>query len=562
MKYNNINYNEFKTFFLENNIEYTRPDFSEIYFGCYNQNKIIGVLCYSKDYSIFHVNWNNCNIVNPLKIVKISFLDGYNKFIINLINYSLDYINENFDTNIVSSLVKIDDRENNKLYSDLKWNNIGYVTGNYSKKNSNFRYVKYLKNIEDFESKLSFLFYPYTENIVGIIYKIINTVNNKIYIGQTIRGALVRFNEHRKSISKGRKNGNYAIISAYEKYGFDKFKFEIIDHAESFEELNQKEIHYISYYDSINNGYNLNEGGWNSFPTEDTRRKMSVSQKGKKRTPEQRKRMSEIQKGKKYRPKTEEEKRHLSENSPKPWLGKNRDEETKNKISLKKKGNSPTPPNARKIVMVDSDDNLIKIYESAKDCSFDSGYSYNQIYDRLRGKYDNNLNHKFYYLDNYTGEYNLEKDLYIKPKGENKKIVVREIKNVVICNSNNEYIKTVSSVSQASKDTGVHHAAIRRRLTGKHKNKGEYYFHYESDWNEGNLNRFIESDKNKSIGIVMYNIVTGDIIKVYNSINEASNDNDIDAGIIRRKCEENKSRQSLNNSKIDNNISFRYKTHE
>jgi hypothetical protein len=234
-------------------------------------------------------------------------------------------------------------------------------------------------------------------------------------------------------------------------------------------------------------------------------------------------------------------------------------EQTKLKISKSKKLAGLKPPNSKRLVMIDSDGKLVKIYESAKDCSYDSGYSYEQIYARLSKRYENNLDHKFYYLEDYKGEYNIEKDLYNKPKSiEDKKVVVREIKKVVICDSNNNYIKTVSTVVEASKYTEVHQAAIRRRLEGKHRNQGYYYFHFENDWNNGNIDRFLESDINKPKGIIMFNTITGEDIKEYGSINEAANDNYIDAGIIRRKCEGKKSRQSLNKSKLDNNISFRY----
>ena len=97
--------------------------------------------------------------------------------------------------------------------------------------------------------------------IYGYIYRITNTINNKVYIGQTKREPKLRFDEYRRG------SHNEHLNSSFATYGFDKFKFEVIDTASSPEELNSKEIYYISYYNSTNSskGYNLSEGG--SGPT-------------------------------------------------------------------------------------------------------------------------------------------------------------------------------------------------------------------------------------------------------------------------------------------------------
>ena len=64
-----------------------------------------------------------------------------------------------------------------------------------------------------------------------IIYKIVNCVNGKIYIGQTIqkleRRMYSHFNRHTKT----------CISKAIQKYGKENFKYEIIDTAKTREEL-------------------------------------------------------------------------------------------------------------------------------------------------------------------------------------------------------------------------------------------------------------------------------------------------------------------------------------
>lgn len=84
-----------------------------------------------------------------------------------------------------------------------------------------------------------------------VIYKITNSVNNKVYIGKTI-------------CDKDDYFGSGVLIKqAIKKYGLDKFAKEIIDTANSIEELNNKEKYWIAYFNScdLNLGYNIGLGG-------------------------------------------------------------------------------------------------------------------------------------------------------------------------------------------------------------------------------------------------------------------------------------------------------------
>lgn len=93
------------------------------------------------------------------------------------------------------------------------------------------------------------------------IYKITNKINNKIYIGQTYNKTIYdRFNRH---IKEANANSKSYIDRAINKYGKDNFICELIDTAKTLQELNQKEIYWIDYYNSTNKniGYNLTPGG-------------------------------------------------------------------------------------------------------------------------------------------------------------------------------------------------------------------------------------------------------------------------------------------------------------
>lgn len=115
----------------------------------------------------------------------------------------------------------------------------------------------------------------------GVIYSVINIENGKRYIGQTVNYKR-RIKEHRRKLIKN-KHENDHLQRAWNKYGRNNFKFKIIEFVENLEELNRKEIYYISKFDSFNGGYNLTTGGNSCFKiSEDVRKKLIDSHKGQK----------------------------------------------------------------------------------------------------------------------------------------------------------------------------------------------------------------------------------------------------------------------------------------
>ena len=116
-----------------------------------------------------------------------------------------------------------------------------------------------------------------------VVYKITNIINGKLYIGQTLDYE-ERVRHHKQTpFRKNSKEKNRPLYRAMRKYGIENFKFEIIDTAETIEELNEKEIYWIGYYDSCvdnNKGYNLDKGGKNGLKSEETKRKIGEAQKG------------------------------------------------------------------------------------------------------------------------------------------------------------------------------------------------------------------------------------------------------------------------------------------
>ena len=86
------------------------------------------------------------------------------------------------------------------------------------------------------------------------IYKITNTVNGKVYIGQSIRPIEKRFQRHINDAVNNVLDTHFA--RAIRTYGEDNFKLELVETCNTQEELNLREQYWIRYYDSIHNGYN------------------------------------------------------------------------------------------------------------------------------------------------------------------------------------------------------------------------------------------------------------------------------------------------------------------
>jgi group I intron endonuclease len=84
-----------------------------------------------------------------------------------------------------------------------------------------------------------------------IIYKTTNLLNGKIYIGQD-----------RNNNSDYLGSGTL-LKRAIKKYGLINFKKDIIEYCDSLKFLNEKEMFWISYYNSTNRniGYNIALGG-------------------------------------------------------------------------------------------------------------------------------------------------------------------------------------------------------------------------------------------------------------------------------------------------------------
>ena len=187
------------------------------------------------------------------------------------------------------------------------------------------------------------------------VYKITNKVTNKIYIGITNQGSGARYRHHWYESRIGEPS---PIHRSMAKYGEDNFTLEIIDFADTYDELKEKEKYWIKQYNSTDKsiGYNLTEGGDGTFGrkhSEETKEKIRQKALGRKVSEETKKKMSEAK------------------------LGKCSDKQREHLLKL-------TVGQSKKIYQYDTDFNLIGEYNSIKEVSKITGIDRNTIGRQLK----------------------------------------------------------------------------------------------------------------------------------------------------------------------------------
>lgn len=129
----------------------------------------------------------------------------------------------------------------------------------------------------------------------GYIYLTTNLVNGKQYIGR-----------HKSEIfDEDYKGSGILIHKAFDKYGKENFKSEILCECDSNAELNEKEKYYIEMFNAIEDSkfYNIANGGQGGDlnsgrkRSEEFKRKISNANTGKVRSEEWCKQKSEFMKG-------------------------------------------------------------------------------------------------------------------------------------------------------------------------------------------------------------------------------------------------------------------------
>lgn len=88
------------------------------------------------------------------------------------------------------------------------------------------------------------------------IYRAINKINGKSYIGQTVNFKS-RVWQHMRCYEKE----NCLFHEALKEYGYENFEWEVIETCDEREKAVELEKYYIEFYNTYRNGYNENKGG-------------------------------------------------------------------------------------------------------------------------------------------------------------------------------------------------------------------------------------------------------------------------------------------------------------
>ena len=223
-----------------------------------------------------------------------------------------------------------------------------------------------------------------------IIYKTLNKLNEKIYIGKDTH------NDH-NYLGSG-----VSLTMAIKKYGRENFIKETIEVCNSLEELNDRECFWIKKFNSTNKkiGYNLTNGGeggdTRKYYSEDEKQlynmKMSTSMKNSEKYNEFIKKTTGVK-----RPGHSTKLKELyASGKIKSWnRGLSPSEETRIKISKANIGKKLTEQQKQKIaktkykavLMYDLDYNYIKSFESIKHASEELKIGRDSIYGCCVGKY-------------------------------------------------------------------------------------------------------------------------------------------------------------------------------
>lgn len=175
------------------------------------------------------------------------------------------------------------------------------------------------------------LFLNENDKMVAGIYKIENSINHKVYIGQS-KDLFRRMNEH---YGTGFRHSKYKLHQEMREYGIENFKFEILKETYDFDYW---EKFFIYWYQAYNPdyGYNLTVGGQisterkdNFIYTDEMKMKMSEAKKNNWNDEDYRKRILHTQLQGRL---SEEGRKNRSNSTKQMWLsGKFKDQA--NKIS-------------------------------------------------------------------------------------------------------------------------------------------------------------------------------------------------------------------------------------
>lgn len=199
------------------------------------------------------------------------------------------------------------------------------------------------------------------------VYKIVNKINNKIYIGSSTRSIKRRFWEHLVKL-KNNKHVNKHLQHAFNLYGEENFAFEVIKYCAA-EQCLIEEQYYKDFYKSYNEdfGYDICKIAGNTLGVtwgEDRRKKLEV-----------------------YLSNKPESHRKAQSNSLK--------NNTKFINIISERCKVMSENNKRGVIVTDLENNILYEFNSIKECSLELNVSLGKIKPRLEQRVKSNYENKW-----------------------------------------------------------------------------------------------------------------------------------------------------------------------
>lgn len=275
------------------------------------------------------------------------------------------------------------------------------------------------------------------------IYKATNKINGKVYIGKT-----KDFRKRKYEHTKIDVNNHLIFHKAIKKHGEDNSNWEIIDWADTREDINELEKHYIKKFNSFKpNGYNMTKGGdggamYNARPI------ICLTFSGEF--------------VKRYESAAEAEREDGFHNVDVLVACKNPNRTCKGYIFMfedeyikngPRKYKKPKSTSIKSAVQCDLNGKFIKEYESVTEAAIKTGILRTRISSALTGQSKTAGGFIFVYKDDFPIK-NIKQ--YIKNKKGRKIIQVNP--------DTNEHIKEFERISDAGKELGVNYKSIHKVL--------------------------------------------------------------------------------------------------
>jgi group I intron endonuclease len=222
------------------------------------------------------------------------------------------------------------------------------------------------------------------------IYKIINP-KGKIYIGQSVN-IEKRWYVYKNKINLDIKLIGVKLFRSLTKYTSDKHEFSILEEC-SLEQLNEREIYWINYYESINKGLNIKEGGSRGKHNPETIELIRNKAIGRKLSTEAKEKISKSKIGNKYnlgRKHSDEIKQQdIYKNRKKGKITLERNEKIKLKLE-------------KPVVQLDINNNFIKEWKSIKEATTILSLNSGDVSKCCNNKQKTCYGYKWKFKCNYT----------------------------------------------------------------------------------------------------------------------------------------------------------------